>query len=336
MSGGTSREDHGATQMISLVIPVYETVESLAHLLDELDKLAPRMPDELEVVLVVDGKPEGNFEFLRQHLPGKSYRWQLLTLSRNFGAWPATYAGLHHGRGDYFAVVSADLQEPPELIIQFSEILLSGRSDIVLGRRDARADPWLSALQSHLFWSFYRKFVVSDVPDGGVDTFAFTRTVRDVLMNFKEASTSFLSLMLWIGYRRETVSYKRAPRLYGMSTWSFSRRLRQAVNSIFNFSDIPLKLLLYVGAIGVLTSVVIGSAVLYGRLVGGTHVQGYAATILALLFFGGLTSFGLGIIGQYLWLVLQNVRNRPSYLVDSISVNDAGAPEDVHASSRSS
>ena len=308
--------------MLSLVIPIYETIESLAHLLNELDALVPLIPDEVEVVFVVDGKPEHNFEFLSTNLTTKKYRWQLVTLSRNFGAWPATYAGLHRGRGDYFIGISADLQEPPELIVEFARILLSGRADILLGQRDARADNWLAALESRLFWGFYRRLVVKDTPRGGADVFAFTREVRDVLMNFKEASTSFLSLLLWIGYRREVVPYNRAPRLYGKSNWTFSRRMRQAVNSIFNFSDIPLKLLLYVGGLGLLTSIVIGMLVLVGRLVTGTAVPGYAAIILALLFFGGLTSLGLGIIGQYLWLVLQNVRNRPSYLIDRVVDND--------------
>jgi glycosyltransferase involved in cell wall biosynthesis len=303
--------------MFSLVIPVYETDDSLAHLLEEIDKLAPRIPDALELVFVVDGR-RNNTEFLHGRLPEKSYRWQLITLSRNFGAWPATYAGLHRARGDYLAVISADLQETPGLIVQFAELLKSGATDIVLARRDARADPPLAILQSKLFYAIYRRFVVKEMPQGGVDVFAFTRAVRDVLLNFKEADTNFVSLLLWIGFRREIVSYTRAPRLHGRSSWSFAKKLRQAFNSIFNFTDLPLQILLFAGGIGFAASVVIGALVLYGRIVSGTHVPGYAAIILALLFFGGLISMGLGILGQYVWLILQNVRNRPSYLIESV------------------
>jgi len=308
--------------MFSLVVPVYETSESLTHLLEELDKLLPTIPDRVEVVFVVDGKP-ANTEFLRTHLPGKAYQWQLITLSRNFGAWPATYAGLHRAKGDYIAAVSADLQEPPELIAKFAEILRKGETEIVLARRDARSDPALAVLQSKLFYSMYRRFVVKEMPRGGVDTFAITRPVRDVLMNFKEADTNFVALLLWIGFRRQIISYDRAPRLHGESSWGFARKLRQAFNSIFNFTDLPIQILLFAGSFGFLTAVVTGCIILVERIFGGTEVPGYAAIILALFFFGGLTSMGMGILGQYLWLVLQNVRTRPSYLIESVNESNA-------------
>jgi glycosyltransferase involved in cell wall biosynthesis len=304
--------------VISIVIPVYKNQDSLDRLLSELSALNASMPEPLEVVFVVDGSTDRSLAILQGKLPGCPFQWQLISLSRNFGAWSALSAGMARARGDYVAAMAADLQEPPELMIRFLEVLAAGRADIVIGRRDRRSDPWFSLMCSRLYWAAYRTFVVKDIPPGGVDVFAITREVRDVLVAFNEASTSLVALLFWIGFRREFVEYARAPRLEGKSAWTFGKKLRLAVNMVFNFSDLPLQLLLFVGGFGMVASLIWGVVVLAARILGLISVPGYTALIVAIGFFGGLTSMGLGIIGQYLWLVLQNVRNRPNYIIASI------------------
>lgn len=308
--------------MISIVVPVYETAESLDRLLRELDALDARMPMPMELVFVVDGSTDASYDILHARLQTAPYAWQLLTLSRNFGSWSAITAGLHAGRGDYFAILAADLQEPPDLMIQFAEALSSKRADIAIGRRERRTDPWLSQLSSNAFWSFYRRFVVKDIPPGGADVFAVTREVRDVLINFRESNTSLVALLFWVGFRREFVPYVRAPRLEGKSAWTFPKKLRLAINSILNFSDLPLQLLLFIGGAGMTIAAAYGTFVLCAKLLGIIEVPGYAALIVAITFFGGLTCAGLGIVGNYLWLVLQNVRGRPSFIVASSEKRD--------------
>ncbi|MBV9647698.1 MAG: glycosyltransferase family 2 protein [Candidatus Eremiobacteraeota bacterium] len=307
---------------MSIVIPVYETEESLDRLLRELAALSPRMPVTMEAVFVVDGSTDRSLEILRTRLPQAPYPWQLLSLSRNFGSWAAATAGLQQGRGDYFATLAADLQEPPDLMIRFAETLASGRADIVIAHRQSRSDPWLTRISSNIFWAAYRRLVVKDIPPGGADVFAVTREVRDVLINFRESSTSLLALLFWIGFRRSFVSYVRAPRLEGKSAWTLPKKLRLAANSVLNFSDLPLQLLLFMGGLGMGTAVVYGTIVLLAKLLGRVDVPGYAALIVAITFFGGLTSMGLGIIGQYLWLVLQNVRHRPNYIIAENKASD--------------
>ncbi|HEX7560335.1 MAG TPA: glycosyltransferase, partial [Usitatibacter sp.] len=137
--------------MISLVIPVYRNAENISALLDALAALRGQLRDELEVVFVVDGSPDDSYEQLRRALPGQVGRTQLLLLSRNFGSFAAIRAGLEAARGDRFAVLAADLQEPPELIGRFEERLANGTCDVVIGARAARADPLLSRLGSTLF-----------------------------------------------------------------------------------------------------------------------------------------------------------------------------------------
>lgn len=311
--------------MYSLVIPVYKNEENLSRLLEALVDLAARVPGEFEVVFVVDGSPDRSLEILRERLPGLPLRTQLLSLTRNFGSFSAIAAGLESARGDWRAVMAADLQEPPELIARFYEILGSGRADIVFGVRSRRSDPWLSEAASNLFWGIYRRLVIRDMPSGGVDVFGCSREVCDRLLQFQEVNTNLIALLFWLGYRREYVVYERRARLEGKSAWTAGKKLRYALNSIFNFTDLPVQVLLYSGTIGLVLACSAAILVLVAKLRGDIPVPGYTPIVLAILFFGALTNLGFGIIGQYLWLALQNTRRRPSYLVHS--AEEHGRPD---------
>jgi polyisoprenyl-phosphate glycosyltransferase len=308
--------------VLSLIIPVYKNEANLDRLLGELASLDQRLEKELEVVFVVDGSPDGSFQILEECLPGMLRCSQLAALSRNFGSFNAITAGMELGRGEYFAVLAADLQEPPDLIVQFYESLRSGSADIVFGYRTKRSDPWLSELSATLFWAIYRRFVVKEMPPGGVDVFGCTRRVRDRILSFPEANSSLMALLFWVGFRRLYIGYERQPRKEGQSTWTFPMKLRYSLDSIFNFTDLPVRLLLALGGLGTLTAVVLGAVIVTLRLTNGIPVAGYTALALMILFFGSLMTLGMGIVGQYVWLCLQNARRRPNYLIDSVRVFD--------------
>lgn len=303
--------------MNSLVIPVYKNEANLDRLLSELAKLAEQVAGEFEVVFVVDGSPDRCFELLRQKLPQQPFRSQLLSLSRNFGSFAAVAAGLEHARGSNIAVMAADLQEPPSLALQFFQVLGSGRADIVFGVRGGRSDPWLSELASNIFWLLYRKFVVKDIPAGGVDVFGCSGEVRDHLLRLQGIDTNLIALLFWLGFRREYIVYERQRRLEGKSAWTLGRKLRYCLNSVFNFTDLPIQLLLCAGALALVLAIGASILVVVAKLRGDIQVPGYTPIVLATLFFGALTSLGFGIVGQYLWLGLQAGRRRPRYIVRS-------------------
>jgi glycosyltransferase involved in cell wall biosynthesis len=303
--------------VLSLVIPVYKNEENLDRLLTELIRLRQALPD-LEVVFAVDGSPDRCAAILAARLPATGLRAQLVQLSRNFGSFSAICAGLEVGVGDHFAVIAADLQEPPALIAQFASLLSSGSADITFGVRTKRADPWLTEVTSGLFWRLYRRFVLPEMPAGGVDVFGCTREVRDRLLGLREAHTNIVGLLLWLGYRQVFVPYERLARLEGKSSWTFAKKLRYSVDSIFNFTDLPIRFLLAAGLLGTGLSVLVAAIVLGAWSLGGITVPGYTPLILAVTFFGGLTTLGLGIIGQYLWLALRNTRQRPNYLIRNV------------------
>jgi hypothetical protein len=170
-------------------------------------------------------------------------------------------------------------------------------------------------LGSSLFWWLYRRFVIRDMPSGGVDVFGCSREIRDQIVRFREVNTNLIALLFWVGYRREYVRYDRQPRLEGKSAWTAGKKLRYGLNSVFNFTDLPVQILLYSGAIALALSVAVTLLVGLARVTGRIIVPGYTPVVLGIMFFGALTSLGFGIIGQYLWLALQNTRQRPNFLV---------------------
>jgi hypothetical protein len=160
----------------------------------------------------------------------------------------------------------------------------------------------------------FRRFVVKDMPPGGVDVFGCTREVCDRLLQLPEINSNLIALLFWLGYRREYVVYQRAARLEGKSAWTNSKKLRYGLNSIFNFTDLPIRLLLYLGSIA-FAAACLGSGIAMGARLRGIPVPGYTPIVLASLFSGALTSLGFGIVGQYLWLALQISHRRPEYII---------------------
>lgn len=302
----------------SLVVPLYRSEPNLPRLLDAVQSLAASAPGPFELILVNDGSPDRCAEILEAELPRMSFPARLVHLSRNFGAFPAIAAGMAHARGDYLAVLAADLQEPPELALEFWRCMAAGEADVVFGVRTKRADPLLSTMASNLFWAIYRKWVNPEIPRGGVDVFGCTRRVRDHVCRLNDAQTNLIALLFWVGFRRAFVPYERQPRREGRSAWTFARKLRYSLNSIFSFTDLPLLVLQAAGLVGVLASLAGASVVLAARLFGQITVPGYTPVVLSIFFFGGLTVFSIGILGQYVWLALRKAQDRPDYIVDLV------------------
>lgn len=301
--------------MYSLVIPVYKSEGSIPELLHSLADLDEKLGRGLEVVFVVDGSPDGCAELLEAELPHREFRSKLVLLSRNFGAFAAVRAGLAEASGPFFAVKAADLQEPPELVFTFFRALEQEPVDVVIGTRTTRDDPLLSRWSAQLFWFLYRRLVQPEMPPGGVDVFGCNQIFRDQLLALHESNTTLVGLLFWLGFRRKLFPYERRARRHGKSAWTLARRLRYLSDSVFAFSDLPVRLLVGLGTVGLAFSVVFAIAVLMARLSGWIPVPGYAATVLVVTFFAALNSFGLGIIGSYVWRAFENTKGRPQVVV---------------------
>ncbi len=318
--------------MFSVIIPVYRNAEFIPELISEFtgvsEVIAERHGMPVEFVFVVDASPDDSFALLEEALPQAPFRSQLLLHARNFGSFAAIRTGLRAAQGDYFAVIAADLQEPPELLVRFLDKLVNEDMDIAVGVREGRDDPGMSRLSANLFWALYRRFVVRDIPAGGVDVFGCNRRIRDELLRLEEANSSLVGLVYWLGFRRGEVPYERRARAYGKSTWTLGKKVDYLLDSVFAFTDLPIRILTVLGALGFAVAACLAVFVVVMRLTGEIEAAGYTTTILVITFFGALNTLGLGFIGSYAWRSYENTKKRPLALVRTARAFD-GAPETV-------
>jgi Glycosyltransferases involved in cell wall biogenesis len=299
----------------SVIVPVYKNVDSIPRLIQALTDMNETLENQLEVVFVVDGSPDESFALLKAALGTMSFSAQLLAHSRNFGSFPAIRTGLMAAKGDYFGVMAADLQEPPELLISFFKSLSNDECDIAIGTRNARKDPLSSRMASSIFWGLYRRLVVHDMPKGGVDIFGCNKAFREQLLQLNESRSSLIALIFWLGFRRKFIEYERQIRLEGKSAWTFKKKLEYMMDSVFAFTDYPIRLLIRMGAMGSLVSLFIGLMVIAARMSGAIEVPGYAATMVVVLMLGTLNLLGLGLVGTYAWRAYENSKQRPLAIV---------------------
>lgn len=303
--------------MLSLIIPVYKNEANIPSLLEAIAKIRADIPEDFEAVFVVDGSPDHSHLVLEQALPTVGFKSQLISLSRNFGAFAAIRAGLETARGDYLTVMAADLQEPPELIVSMYEALKSGDYDVTYGERIGRADSFLSNVLSQTFWGIYRRVAIPDIPQGGVDIFGCTNKVRDQIMRLGERNSSLVGLLFWVGFRRKGIPYNRGKREIGKSAWTFVKKWKYMQDSVFSFSDLPITVLIAVGLVGLVLSILLAMVVIISWSLGQIEVPGYVATLMVILFLGMLQLLSVGVLGIYLWRVFENTKGRPLHIVMS-------------------
>lgn len=303
-------------KVFSLIIPVYRNEGSIDQLLGELEKISESIKREsqcvLEAIFVIDGSPDNSYSVLQSKLGSQNFSSRLIALSRNFGSFIAIRKGLEVGSGHYFGVMAADCQEPSELMVEGCQKLANDETDVVVGTRTGRDDPWLYRTFSQIFWRMYRKSVVNDMPRGGIDIFACSKKVRDALISLPETHSSLVAQLFWVGFKRVEIPYTRQARQDGLkSGWTFKKRVSYMSDSIFAFTDIPVRLLLFIGVFGTLLSLGASMIVLISWIFGFIDIPGYTPIILSQLMLFTVTLLGFGIVGSYTWRAFENTKSRP-------------------------
>ena len=301
----------------SLVVPVYRNEDNIADLVIAVTKLHRTLGD-LECIFVIDGSPDASGAMLLSARRGFLFPSKIIFLSRNFGSFTAIRTGMEFASGAFVAVMAADLQEPPELIIEFFRVLEADEADVVFGQRTGRHDTLLRVALSNIFWWLYRNLVIKDVPKGGVDIFACNRMALDATLEISEPNSSLIAQLFWVGFRQKFIPYARQKRLQGKSGWSFARRTRYMMDSIFSFSDLPILVVLWGGFLGCVLSLGFGITVAIARLLGLFVAPGYAALAVLITFSVSLLLAVQGIIGSYLWRTFENTKRRPLRIIAKV------------------
>jgi len=320
MSGELAARERRPPEL-SAVLPVFDERELLPVLRERLIAALEATGRTWEIVFVDDGSRDGSLEVLLGFQAAEP-RVVVVELSRNWGHQAALTAGLCHARGNAVILMDADLQDPPEVIPDLVTAWQGG-AKVVIAQRRSRAE---GGLRAPLFRLFYRLLgVVSDYPiplDAGIFGL-LDRQPADAIARLAEANRYLPGLRAWVGYRTEVVRYDRAERAGGAPKQSLFRLIRYGLDAIFSFSYKPLRLTLFTGGTVALFALLYGAALIVCRLLGvGMFgipvVAGYTSTIVSVLFLGGIQLMGIGILGEYLGRVYDEVKRRPLFLVDQV------------------
>jgi dolichol-phosphate mannosyltransferase len=302
-------------QKISVVVPVYYNEESLTILHDRLAACAEREPDyDWEFVFVDDGSGDNSLATLLR-LAATDCRIRIVKLVRNFGSTTAILAGMAHASGDALAVIAADLQDPPEIILQMLPHWKQGFRSVFAVRGD-RADPPSTRWPAAVFnWAF-RRFAFGDYPSGGFDCYLIDREVVNVVNECAEKNTFLPGLLMWSGFEHATIHYQRQKREHGTSRWNLQRKLKYFADAFTAFSYFPLRACSALGALVALLGLVYAGVILLSTLLGNIKVEGWSSLMVIVLITSGFQMLMLGLVGEYLWRNFDQTRHRPLYLVD--------------------
>ena len=303
---------------VSVVVPVYFNEPSLPLLFEALMGVEAGLRERglgLELIFVDDGSRDGSLAVLRE-LKRRRPATKVVKLTRNFGAVHASKTGFRFVTGDCFMILAADLQDPPELILEMADLWRQGSKFVVCVRRD-REDSALSVLFSRLYYRLIRLFVVGDYPAHGYDVALMARELLPYLLDSaRNVNTALFAY--WLGFEPTRIYYTRRKRVHGKSRWTFLKRVKFFVDSILGFSIVPLRLMSVLGALVSLVSFGYGALIAVNALRGISDVPGFPTLVVILSFLLGIVIMMLGIIGEYIWRIFDEVSRKPEAVIDEI------------------
>ncbi len=302
---------------LSIVVPVYYNEKSLPFLFEALQTLEHNLLKRevaLELIFVDDGSGDDSFVELLKIKRARPAT-KLVKLTRNFGNIRAEKTGYRYITGDCFCALSADLQDPPALIEQMVDYWLAGEKFVICVREE-RVDPPLTTFFANLFYKLVRSFVIKDYPKGGFDLALMDKTMLPYMLNSgKNINTALFAFSL--GFEPVTIRYKRQKRQHGRSRWTFAKKFNYFIDSILGFSVLPLHLISWIGITLAIVSFIYGLYVIFYVLIRGIEVPGFASLFTLTAFLSGLTLTMLGIIGQYIWRIFDEVNGAPESVIET-------------------
>jgi dolichol-phosphate mannosyltransferase len=268
-----------------------------------------------EYLLIDDGSKDGTWNEMVKFQILYPEKVKIIKLVRNFGSTNAVFSSLPYSTGDCNVVISADLQDPPELILKMYENWQKGFK-LVLANRTNREEPFLQKFVSNTTHKLVQKFGLKNLPDGGFDMNLFDVEIKDILIKMDEKNTFFPFLLMWLGYEFVSIPYVRRKRELGTSTYTLSKKIKAFVDSFVAFSFFPIRLISVLGLILGILAFIYGLIVIFGKVFGFIDSTGWSSMMVVILFVSSFQMIALGIIGEYVWRGLEASRNRPSYLIE--------------------
>lgn len=300
---------------ISIVIPCYNEEETIAIIYKELVQVDRKLQDfYFEYIFINDGSTDDTLLKLRQL--SKKQNVHYLSFSRNFGKEAALYAGLKEANGDYVTVMDADLQDPPELLIEMVRILEQGEYDCVGTRRiNRRGEPSIRSWFARKFYQLINHIGEVEMVDGARDFRLMTRQMVDSVLELSEYNRFSKGLFAWVGYNTKYLEYENRERVAGQTSWSFWGLFKYSIDGIVNFSEAPLNIASFVGAFSCFASIIAMVFIVVRTLIFKDPTSGWPSLVCIILFIGGIQLLCLGIVGKYISKIFLETKKRPIYII---------------------
>ena len=311
-------------KLISLVIPCYNEQESIVILYDEIKKVSYELERyELEYIFVDDGSDDKTLEILKE-LSKDDKRVRYISFSKNFGKESAMYAGLCNARGDYVAILDADMQDPPMLLPEMIKHLETQDYDSVATRRVTRkGEPIVRSAFARMFYRIMNRISDADIMDGARDFRLMKRPMVDAIVTMSEHNRFSKGIFGWVGFRTYWIPYENAERVAGKTKWNFWKLLKYSVDGIISFSNTPVSLIFLLGALLLFAGVVLAAVCAIGALLLKVSVDNWIIILFAAMLILGLQLIALGILGKYITNINAEVKKRPHYII--AETNDINA-----------
>lgn len=306
---------------LSIIAPVYNEHESLPELRKRITEIMDQTGETWELILVDDGSTDGSTAIIRKYAE-EDARIRPVIFARNFGHQIAVSAGMNYSRGDAVVIIDADLQDPPEVILQLIDKWREGYEVVYAVRTEREGESWFKTFTASLFYRLIYRITDVKIPLDTGDFRLIDRKVVDVMNAMPEHHRFLRGMSAWVGYRQIGVEYKRAARFAGKTKYPFKKMLQLALNAITGFSYVPLQAATYLGFVSAGISILAIPVVIILRITNTQFFFGQATTLIAVLFLGGVQLMSLGILGEYVGRIYDEVKGRPLYIVSEAPKDD--------------
>ncbi|MFZ8764082.1 glycosyltransferase family 2 protein [Enterococcus diestrammenae] len=302
--------------MLSIIVPCYNEEESVPLFLAEVEKIRQEISHKIEYIFVNDGSRDNTLAVLRQAHKQYPESVRYLSFSRNFGKEAALYAGLQAATGDLVTVMDADLQDPPELLPEMIRLIETEDYDCIGTRRSDRSgEPKIRSFFAKTFYKLINKIADTEMVDGARDFRLMTRQMVDAILELTEYNRFSKGIFSWVGFKTKYLAYENRERVAGETSWSFWSLFKYSIDGIVNFSEAPLNIASFVGALSCVGSIIAMIFIIIRALVFGDPTTGWPSMVCIMLFVGGLQLLCLGIIGKYIGKIFLETKKRPVYIV---------------------
>ena len=308
------RKDEKRTILLSTVVPMYNEEGGIDLFFERLEPVLEKITEDYEIICIDDGSDDGTIDELLEHRD-RNPRIKIINLSRNFGKEVALSAGLDYATGQAVVPLDADLQDPPELIAEMMDKWREGYDVVYARRSDRQSDSVSKRVTAGWFYRIHNAIADVSIPDNVGDFRLIDQRVNLALRNLPERTRFMKGLFAWVGFKQASVEFVREERAHGETKWQFGKLWQFAIDGITGSTTFPLRVWTYIGLAVSLTAFVLSTLLTIRVLVHGVDVPGYASTMVAVLFLGGLNILATGIIGEYIGRIFTEVRHRPLYLV---------------------